>query len=85
MLEAEVLDAVFVEDEEEPAFVKESAVSVTLVDQLKNPKVAAVLLTILIALLVGIGMLAINFNHLLLTIYVMATRWNTPSSTANWK
>jgi len=49
VLEAEVLDAVFVEDEEEPAFVKESAVSVTLVDQLKNPKVAAVLLTILIA------------------------------------
>ena len=49
VMEAEVLDAVFVEDEEEPAFVKESAVSVTLVDQLKNPKVAAVLLTILIA------------------------------------
>ena len=48
VLEAEVLDAEFI-DEEEPVFVKESTTSVTLIDQLKNPKVAAVLLTILVA------------------------------------
>ena len=48
IMEAEVLDAEFVE-EKEPAFVKESKSSKTLMDQIKNPKVAAVLLTILIA------------------------------------
>lgn len=48
VLEAEVLDAEFVE-EETPVFVKESKKSITLVDQIKNPKVAAILLTILVA------------------------------------
>ena len=48
IMEAEVLDAEFVE-EVEPVFVKESKQSKTIMDQIKNPKVAAVLLTILIA------------------------------------
>ena len=48
VMEAEVLDAEFIDDEE-PVLLKESAVSTTLIDQLKNPKVAAVLITILIA------------------------------------
>ena len=48
IMEAEVLDAEFIE-EVEPAFAKESKQSKTLMEQIKNPKVAAVLLTILIA------------------------------------
>ena len=48
VLDAEVLDAEFVEVVE-PTYVKESKTSATLIDQLKNPKVAAVLLTIIIA------------------------------------
>ena len=48
VLDAEVLDAEFI-DEVVPAFAKEPTNSVTLIDQLKNPKVAAVLLTILVA------------------------------------
>ena len=48
ILEAEVLDAEFVE-EVEPAFVKEQRGNKTLVDQIKNPKVAAILLTLLVA------------------------------------
>ena len=48
VLDAEVLDAEFIDDEA-PVSVKESTNSITLIDQLKNPKVAAVLLTILVA------------------------------------
>ena len=48
ILEAEVLDAEIVE-EVEPAFVKEQRGKKTLVDQIKNPKVAAILLTLLVA------------------------------------
>ena len=48
ILEAEVIDAEVLE-ETTPAFVKESATSATLMDQIKNPKVAAILLTILLA------------------------------------
>ena len=48
ILEAEVIDAEVIE-ETAPAFIKESSSSATLMDQLKNPKVAAILLTILLA------------------------------------
>ena len=48
ILEAEVIDAEVIE-ETAPAFIKESSSSATLMDQIKNPKVAAILLTILLA------------------------------------
>ena len=64
IMDAEVLEAEFVE-EIEPVFAKESKKSKTLVDQIKNPKVAAVLLTILI-----------NSNRLPQMICDMVTRWN---------
>ena len=48
IMEAEVLDAEVIE-EKEPTSVKEGKSSKTLFDQIKSPKVAAVLLTILIA------------------------------------
>ena len=51
VLVAEVIEADIIEETEEPAPVasKSSAKPMTFVDQIKNPKVAAVLLTILIA------------------------------------
>lgn len=48
ILEAEVIDAEVLE-ETTPSSVKESATSATLMDQIKNPKMAAILLTILLA------------------------------------
>ena len=48
ILEAEVIDAEVLE-ETTASSVKESATSATLMDQIKNPKMAAILLTILLA------------------------------------
>ena len=48
ILEAEVLEAEFIEDDKTPSKEKNHQ-SATLFDQIKNPKVAAILLTILVA------------------------------------
>ena len=51
VLVAEFIDAEIIEEEIEPtpASAKGSSNSVTLMDQIKNPKIAAVLITILLA------------------------------------
>ena len=51
VLTAEVIDAEIIEEGEKPFtnYVKESTSSVTLMDQIRNPKIAAVLITILLA------------------------------------
>ena len=51
VFEAEILEAEVIEEEVEfvPVFSKSGSSSATLMDQIKNPKVAAILLTILLA------------------------------------